>query len=402
MSRQTKEQHLATIVLITLVGCLISMINSGVRINYGLIATAIENHTGIAAASVSFAVAIAQLFYGFAQPVFGALALKKRNNSFVLIVGALMLLAGFILIPLCKSAALLDVALGVLVGGGTGAMAFGIVMGAVTPILGEKRAAAVSGIINGAGGIGGSILSPVTQALKDAGGLRAIMTCYAALAAVIAVICVWLLTKERAVEKGDAEEKDEPPVLKQVGEAIRSREFLHAALAFFTCGFFMAIIETQLYPQLLSLGLSGTVVALGFTIYGIFGMLGPVISGFLCIRMRCKWVVGTCYALRPVAVLLFFLMKPSVFSAYFFMIFLGLIGNSTVPPTSNLINKLYGVRKVGLLLGTAFVFHQIGSFISTWLGGILGANGQYQLLWILGSALAAGAAILCYTIKEPE
>ena len=403
MSEQAKEQRLATIVLITLVGCLISMINNGVRINYGLISTAIESYTGIAAASVSFAVAIAQLFYGFAQPVFGAIALKKRNNSFVLIVGALMLLAGFILIPLCRSAALLDLALGVLVGGGTGAMAFGIVMGAVTPILGEKRAAAVSGIINGAGGIGGSILSPFTQALKDAGGLRALMTCYAVLAAVITAICVWLLTKERAVEKDDAAEKDDDtPILKQVGEAIRSREFLHAALAFFTCGFFMAIIETQLYPQLISLGLSGTVAALGFTIYGIFGMLGPVISGFLCVKTRCKWVVGTCYALRPVAVLLFFLMKPSVFSAYFFMIFLGLIGNSTVPPTSNLINKLYGVRKVGLLLGTAFVFHQIGSFISTWLGGILGASGQYRLLWILGSALAAGAAILCYTIKEPK
>ena len=95
MSEQAKEQRLATIVLITLVGCLISMINNGVRINYGLISTAIESYTGIAAASVSFAVAIAQLFYGFAQPVFGAIALKKRNNSFVLIVGALMLLAGF-------------------------------------------------------------------------------------------------------------------------------------------------------------------------------------------------------------------------------------------------------------------------------------------------------------------
>jgi Na+-driven multidrug efflux pump len=67
-------------------------------------------------------------------------------------------------------------------------------------------------------------------------------------------------------------------------------------------------------------------------------------------------VVGTCYALRPVAILVFYLMKPSVFSAYFFLVFLGLIGNSTVPPTTNLISKLYGVKKVGLLLGTAFVF----------------------------------------------
>ncbi len=292
-------------------------------------------------------------------------------------------------------------AFGFLVGGGTGAMAFGIVMGAVTPILGEKKAAAVSGIINGAGGIGGSIMSPLTQALKTAGGLRLIMTCYAVLAGLIACICVWLLRLENAAGKSTVTENGESgPVLRQVAEALRSQPFLHAALAFFTCGFFMAIIETQLYSQLLGMGISPALVALGFTVYGIFGMLGPVLTGYLCVKTRCKWIVGTCYALRPVAVLVFYLMKPSVFSAYFFLVFLGLIGNSTVPPTANLISKLYGVKKVGLLLGLAFVFHQVGSFISTWFGGMLGAGGQYLILWILGAGLASAAAMLCYTIKE--
>ena len=54
------------------------------------------------------------------------------------------------------------------------------------------------------------------------------------------------------------------------------------------------------------------------------------------------------------------------------------------------------------MLGTAFVFHQIGSFISTWLGGILGSNGQYMLLWIIGGALSIAAALLCYTVNEPR
>ena len=400
MVKNAKNQSVMSLCVITLAGCLIFMLNNGIRINYGLLSTAIERYTGIAAASVSFSIAIAQLFYGFAQPFFGALALKK-NNSFVLIIGALMLASGFLLISVCHSPWLLTLAMGLLVGGGTGAMAFGIVMGAVTPILGEKRATAVSGIINGAGGIGGAILSPVTQALMDHGGLRMIMVCYTILAGIIAAICVWLYNKERFAEKALIEEQEEKvPFLTEITSAIKSRAFLQISLAFFTCGFFMAIIETQLYSQLIDRGIPGTVTALGFTIYGIFGMIGPVITGFLCVKVRCKWVVGTCYALRPIAILIFYLMKPSVFSAYFFLVFLGLIGNSTVPPTTNLISKLYGVQKVGLLLGTAFVFHQIGSFISTWLGGILGANGNYLLLWIIGGTLAAAAAVLCYTVKE--
>lgn len=395
-----KKSSVAGIVVITLAGCLIFMLNNGIRVNYGLLSAAIERYTGIAAASVSFSIAIAQLFYGFAQPFFGALALKK-NNSFVLILGALMLAAGFLLTMVSHSPWILTLAMGLLVGGGTGALAFGIVMGAVTPVLGAKRATAVSGIINGAGGIGGAILAPVTQALMDRGGLRLIMVCYTILAGSIAAICMWLYTKEQSAEKELAEEeKEKLPILKEISSAVRSRAFLQVSLAFFTCGFFMAIIETQLYSQLIDRGIPGSVTALGFTIYGIFGMIGPVISGFLCVKTKCKWVVGTCYALRPVAILVFYLMKPSVFSAYFFLVFLGLIGNSTVPPTTNLISKLYGVQKVGLLLGTAFVFHQIGSFISTWLGGILGSNGQYLPLWIIGGVLSAAAALLCYTIRE--
>ena len=84
-----KKSSVTGIVVVTLAGCLIFMLNNGIRINYELLSTAIERHTGIAAASVSFSIAIAQLFYGFAQPFFGALALRK-NNSFVLIAAALL------------------------------------------------------------------------------------------------------------------------------------------------------------------------------------------------------------------------------------------------------------------------------------------------------------------------
>ena len=35
------------------------------------------------------------------------------------------------------------------------------------------------------------------------------------------------------------------------------------------------------------------------------------------------------------------------------------------------------------------------------VGGVLGANGQYLLLWVTGAVLATAAALLCYTVKEP-
>lgn len=43
---------------------------------------------------------------------------------------------------------------------------------------------------NGAGGIDGSILSPVTRALMDLGGLSMIIYCYTALVRIIAAVYV--------------------------------------------------------------------------------------------------------------------------------------------------------------------------------------------------------------------
>lgn len=402
--KQKQEYGTGSVILIAFVGCLICALNSGVRINFGLISSAIENATGFDTAAISFAIALAQLFYGVSQPVFGALALK-RTNAGVLAIGALMLCGGFLLTPLCTHVWMLDLIYGLLIGGGTGAMAFGLVMSAVTPILGEKRAAAVSGIINGSGGIGGSIFAPVSQGLLDLGGLRTLMVGLSILAALVAALCIWLRSAEIRAETGLVQTEAAPgPITgRAIPTILKSRDFLHLALAFFTCGFFMSIIETKLYAQILSLGFSGQTAAFAFTVYGIFGMIGPVLAGFLCVRLRSKWVLGTLYALRPVAVILFLLMPKTLFAIYFFVVFLGLIGNSTVPPTSNLLSKLYGAKKLGLLLGIAFVFHQIGNFLSTYLGGILvSRTGSYNLVWLAGAVLAAAAAFLSYTVRESQ
>lgn len=402
MSANSKRKvSLPEIILITAVGCLVCALNNGVRVNYGLITSAVVSATGIPLASVSFSVAIAQLLYGLAQPLFGVVALKK-SNSFAIITGTLMLVFGFLLLPLCHTSWMLHIILGLMIGGGTGAMSFGIIMSAITPIVGETCAAFVSGIINGAGGIGGAILAPVSQALVDIGGLKALMVGLAAISVLILAVSVWLYIKEKYSVTDVIKQAEEQLNLgKTIADALKSSAFLHIAMAFFTCGFFMAIIETHLYSQMLALGVSGSTAALAFTVYGIMGMIGPVIAGFLCVRIRCKWVLGTMYLLRPVAVLVFLLLPKTIFTIFAFVIALGLIGNSTVPPTTNLLSKLYGFQKLGMLSGIAFVFHQIGSFISTWLGGILvSSSGNYTPIWLAGALLAGVAAILSYTIRE--
>lgn len=397
--KTTSSTSFATVLLVTTACTLLFMLNNGVRSNFGLISSAVTAYTGLSESAVSAAVAAAQLLYGLSQPFFGMLALKK-SNSFVLGAGGILMGAGLLLIPFCKSDLLLFVALGVLVGLAAGALAFGIVMGAASPAIGEKYAAAASGIINGGGGLGGAVLAPYLQSMTDNNMFPVGMVILSCISGCVVLLCIWLNKKETASISEDVNTQSAPTVREMLREAFKSSRFLHLALAFFTCGFFMAIIETYLYPQLISYGFSGSKVAFLFTVYGIMGMIGPVISGFLCGKINPTIVLGTTYALRPVLVILFLLLPKSEPAVYAFVIGLGLVGNATVPPTTLLIERFFGSRKMPTLSGIAMVFHQIGSALSTALGGVLIQQKYgYNIIWLCGAAVALIAAILCYTVK---
>lgn len=398
-SSQTTSSSFWAATLVTIACTLLFMLNNGVRSNFGLICSVLNEYTGLTESTISSAIAIAQLLYGLSQPFFGVLALKK-SNSFVLGLGGILMGTGLLLIPFSTSAWLMYLSLGILIGLAAGALAFGVVMGAATPAIGEKYAATASGIINGGGGLGGAILAPYLQVMADNNlflqgmiGLTLVSSC-------VVLLCVWLNKKETATTAKDTNEKA-PSVGEMLKGAFSSSQFMHLALAFFTCGFFMAIIETYLYRQLISYDFPGSEVAFLFTVYGIMGMIGPVISGFLCNKINSKWVLGTIYGLRPVIIILFLLLPKRSFVVYAFVISLGLVGNATVPPTTLLISKFFGNRKMPTLSGIAMVFHQVGSAISTWLGGVLVGNSNgYSAIWLCGAAVATVAAILCYTIKE--
>ncbi len=400
MQKQKNESAIATVIFVTVACMLLFMLNNGVRSNFGLISSAINDYTGLPETQISFAIATAQLLYGLSQPFFGILALKK-SNSFVLGTGGLLMSTGLLLIPFCKNDITLYIALGLLIGLAAGALAFGVVMGAATPAIGKKYAATASGIINGAGGLGGAILAPYLQTFSDIGLFKQSMFGLACTSGAVVLLCFWLGKKERNAVSEDTTMDNAPTIREMLGEAFTSSQFMHLALAFFTCGFFMAIIETYLYPQLISYGFEGSKVAFLFTIYGVMGMIGPIIAGILSSKVNPKWVLGTIYGLRPVFIILFLILPKTSVIVYSFVIGLGLVGNATVPPTTLLISKFFGNRKMPTLSGIAMVFHQIGSFISTWIGGILiTSSGNYILIWVCGGIVAAIASALCYTIKE--
>ena len=70
---------------------------------------------------------------------------------------------------------------------------------------------------------------------------------------------------------------------------------------------------------------------------------------------------------------------------------LGAMAFLSVPPTSGLTERLFGV---------VFFSHQTDSFLSAWLGGVCLASSGYMPVWLADALLSASAAALSFKIQD--
>ena len=395
-----RKESKAVPLLLIAAGCILYMVSGGIRSNFGIIVQALADRTGVSYADVSFAVAVGQLMYGATQPVFGSVALKK-SNGFVLALGTLLMAAGLLLTTLAHSTVLLVFTVGLLFFTGTGAVCFGIIMGTISPVLGERRASAASGILNASSGIGASLLSPLMQALQASLGVEKLLMILSVPVFVLLPICLWM-AKVSSSASPHREDPGTTDILGTLKQALADPDYRKLLIGFSTCGFHMCIIQTHIYSQIVSYGIAESTASLAYTVFGLTGMAGSVLCGFLCQRLPIKNVLGSLYGIRAIVVAVFMLLLPkTVFTIFLFITVLGITGDATVTPTSEIVSKRFGPESLGFLFGITFVGHQIGGFISSWLGGIfITQSGNYQTIWMLDIVLCAIAAAASYSIRK--
>lgn len=309
---------------------------------------------------------------------------------------------GLIATPFCTTIFTLLIFFGIILPSGTGALCFGIVMGAVSPIIGEKRAAMVSGVVQASAGIGDALMSPGLQALTAWKGISVSMPVFSIPILLMLPAAIWLRQgrkKNQSVEV-KRDNKDEK-LFSILGKAMRERTYWCLLIGFLTCGFHMAIIETHLFSQYVSSGISGSIASFALTVYGITTMFGAVITGFLGQKFRMKNVLSMVYVVRVIIAAGFIFIPKSVPFAFIVTGLLGLTGDSTVPPTTGIISGRVGVAKMAVVYGSIFIGHQIGAFTSAWLGGVIvNTSFGYSTLWIADLCLAFAAAVASFKIRD--
>jgi predicted MFS family arabinose efflux permease len=187
----------------------------------------------------------------------------------------------------------------------------------------------------------------------------------------------------------------------QLRIAARDRNYIFLNLGFFTCGFHVAFLVTHLPGEIQNCGLSANVAANSLALIGLFNVAGSVGAGLLGQRYRMKNLLAFIYASRAAMIAIYLLMPKTALNVYLFAAGMGMTWLATVPPTSGIVGKLYGVRYLGTLFGLTLVSHQAGAFLGAWLGGVAMAQMQsYQWIWFADMALALGAAAINLPIQE--
>jgi MFS family permease len=379
----------------------ILMITMGMRQTLGLYITPIIESTGVGYAALSFALAIGQLMWGVAQPVFGGLA-DRYGAGRVLVGGALLLSAGAALTPFATNEFALIITLGVLMAAGAGAGSFAVLIGAVSQRVPAEKRSFSSGFVNAGGSMGQFVFAPVTQALIGAfGWMGAMWTMAVAAIGTIPFIKPLLKQTDAPASPGAAAPPAQITLREQLRIAFRDKSYWCLHAGFFTCGFHISFLVTHLPGEVGLCSLPASVAASSLAIIGLSNVVGSLTVGWAGGVMRMKWLLFIMYFSRAVAVLIYLAAPKTPQTFYLFAMVLGLTWLATVPPTAGLVGKLFGVRYLATLFGLATFTHQIGGFLGAYLGGIaMTRYGDFTWMWYADAALAAAAAFVNLPIRE--
>ena len=369
----------------------------GIRHPFGFFLQPMSKEFGWPRETFSFAMALSNLMWGATQPFVGMIA-DRMGAVKVVVIGALLYMAGLALMPVSSSGLLLSLSAGVLVGVALSCTTFTTIYGVVGRSVPPERRSQALGIVGAAGSFGQFLMVPIEQSMISSIGWQS----SALILAVMAFAMVPLAF-------GLRESRDHAHLANQfrqsarsaMNEAFRNSSFVLLTAGFFVCGFQLVFIGVHLPSYLRDNGMAPQVAVIALALIGLFNIFGTLLAGQLGSRFPKRYLLSAIYVARSVVTVLFLLAPISPWSVYLYAAATGLLWLSTVPLTNGIIAQIFGTQYMSMLGGFVFFSHQIGSFLGAWLGGLFYDRlGNYNVVWGLSIALGLVAAILNWPIKE--
>ena len=385
--------------VILVAGCIVAIINFGIRSTFGLFTLPIETAHQWPRATFSFAMAIQNLAWGIGTPMAGMLA-DRFGSARVIMSGAIIYSFGVAGMMYADTGPLMDLLGGLLVGLGIAMTSFSIVMAALGRLVPPEKRSWAFGLATASGSMGQALFTwPVGQTISSYGwstGLYAL-----AFAALLMIpLAAPLLVQNTS---GSVHQNGETDLSmgQAISQAFGHRSYILLVSGFFVCGFQLAFITIHFKSFLTEHGLPDQIGWLAMLLIGLFNVVGSYASGVIGGRGIKRVPLSAIYFARAAIYTVYILTPVTVASTLIFSIAIGLLWLSTVPLTMGLITVMFGTRYMATLYGFVFLSHQIGSFFGVWLAGRLhDAYGNYDVVWWMSVALGVFAGLVHLPIAE--
>lgn len=389
------EQSAAAVSSAIVAGCLVAFVGFGFAATFGVFLRPMSQDLGWGREVFSLSMAIQALCWGLTQPVAGMVA-DRFGTARVLAFGAIVSALGFVLRGTVIDPTVF-IASGVVVGIGTGACSFPVVIIALGKIVTAERRSFILGLGTAAASAGMLVAAPLSTILMNSIGWQ---NSILVIAASFLLILPPLLFIAR-VSKPTARGGSGSDFAHAVRIAFSDRSFVLLFFGFFVCGFHVAFIQTHLPAYITDKGLTPIIAAWSLGIIGLFNIAGSFLAGWSGQKYSKKSILAGLYFTRAIVFSGFILMPLSSASVYVFSALMGLMWLSTVPLTTGLVAQTQGLRFLSTLAGLVFFSHQTGAFIGAWLGGrIYDMTGDYSVMWWAAVVLSLLATIIHLPIRE--
>jgi len=394
MLTANRPPSLATVLLAS--GAVLTLA-MGVRHGFGFWLQPISQAHGWTRETYSLAMALQNLMWGALGP-FAGMAADRFGTARVVIVGALLYMAGLLWMALVDQPTLFVIGSGLLIGGALACTAFGAIAGIIGRSAPESKRSWAFGVSAAAGSFGQFLMMPVEQQLISLSGWRGAFLILAALVLLVMIPMAFRL-REPPPAKAQGPQQS---IWQATREAFGYRPFLLLLSGYFVCGFQVVFIGVHLPAYLKDKGIMDPNVAvIALALIGLFNVFGSYYFGKLGGLIPKRYLLASIYLGRSAFIALFLLAPLSPLSTYLFAAALGVLWLSTVPLTNGVIAGIFGVRNLSMLSGFVFFSHQVGSFLGVWLGGYLYARqGNYNVVWGIVMALGVFAALINLPINE--
>lgn len=371
---QRKRQGIYFGWYIVIVSMVITMLTVGLRLGIGPFVLPMMEDLNITRTFISTIIAVSMIMYGVGMPLAGYLC-EKYSTKFVLLLGLVIIELSVLGTVLTNNVWIFFLTYGVF-------LSFGLSFTspvAVTPIISRwfvrQRGKALFSLSTGSmAGI--AIFNPLATFMIEFSGWRSTLFIFALIFIILIIPAAILIFKEDVPEGADLEadsSRTKPPTQSLIQkltwrDAVRSKAYWQIVAGLFACGFSMNLLGSHAVPMLVDHHFEPTTASFGVGLIGLVAIFSTLILASIADRFAKRKLLFWIYSIRGLG-FLGLVFSQNTWQLYLVAALGGLVWSGSIAMSSAILGDLFGIRLLGVLYGWAYLGHQIGGAISSFLGG---------------------------------